>query len=149
MQVTPLSSEAAAKTGFTHVARFRVSDGDLSTVSSTALNVFPTPVGSFVGPCALYVKTAYATMTSPAVDIGIGNTATSSDTLMDGSSLGTVGSVIGAGTNGAERRAVTAASQFLTIRQQGTTASATAGEFYLYFRMVDGAKLTDDPATHP
>jgi len=149
MVVTPLSSEAAAKTGFSHVAKFTVAAGDLSTVSSTALNVFPVPVGSIVGPCAIYVKTAYATMTSPAVDVGIAATATSNDTLLDGASLGTIGSVCAPGTNGAERRAVTTASQFLTIRQQGTTASATAGEFYLYFRIVDAAKLTDDPASHP
>lgn len=149
MTVTPLSAEASAKTGFTHVARFTVADGDLSTVSATALNVFPTPAGSFVGPCAIYVKTAYATMTTPAVDVGIGNSATSSDTLMDGASLATVGSVIGAGTNGAERRGVTSASQYLTIRQQGSVASATAGEFYLYFRFVDAPKLVDNPASHP
>lgn len=149
MVVTPLSSEAAAKTGFNYVAKFTVAAGDLSTVSSTALNVFPVPAGSVVGPCALYVKTAYATMTSPAVDVGIAATATSNDTLIDGGSLGTIGAVCAPGSNGAERRAVTTANQFLTIRQQGSGSSATAGEFYLYFRVVDLPKLTDDPATHP
>lgn len=145
MKLYKLPQEARAATGWTHMAHFKVADSDLTAVDQVH-DVMPWPVGGLAGKAAFHTKTVFATITTPAIDAGVAATATGNDTLIDGGSLGTANNTVYGGTNAVHFKINNTASRFVTIKQIGTTASATAGEGYMFFTLVDVTTFVADPA---
>lgn len=143
MKLYKLSHETAARTGWTHMAHFKVADGDIEAVNEIA-DVCPAPVGSFIGKCAFHTKTGWATITTPIVDVGVAATGVTDDTLADGISCATANNTTFGGTNAVQFKVNNTASRFITIKQLGSAASATAGEGFLLFTLIDCASLASD-----
>jgi len=146
MKVYKLPYEARAATGWTHVAHMKVADGDIDAVNEIA-DICPCPVGSFVGKTVFHTKTGWATITTPIVDIGIQATGVTDDTLADGISCATANNTTYGGTNAVHFKVNNTASRFITIKQLGSGSTATAGEGFVLFQLVDVATLVNDPAT--
>lgn len=136
MIISKLSVEERAATGFTHVAKITFSD--ISTAVS--INVQAVPVGSQVGPAVFYAKTAWNN-TTPIHNFGVAASASSSTTLS-----GTAAAVAAGNSMSANASTINnTASRFLTFTL-GTSGTATAGEGYLYYRVVDPVTLINSPA---
>ena len=146
MKLYKLPVQARAATGWSHMAHFKVADGDLTTVNQIQ-DVCPIPVGSIVGKAAFFTKTAWATITTPIVDVGIAATGVTGDTLLDGASCATANNTTYGGTNALHFTVNNTAARFVTIKQLGSGSSATAGEGFLFFTLVDCTTLVNDPAT--
>ena len=147
MKLYKLPVSAAARTGWTHMAHFKVADGDIDAVNEIA-DICPAPVGSFIGKTVFQTKTGWATITTPIVDIGVAATGTTNDTLADGISCATANNTTFGGTNALTYLVNNTASRFVTIKQLGSGSTATAGEGFALFTLVDCALLTQDPATY-
>lgn len=145
MKFLKLPYEARAATGWTHMAWFKVADGDIDAVNEIA-DICPAPVGTFIGRAAFHTKTAWATITTPTLDMGIAATGTTNDTLMDGQSCATANNTVQGGTNALTWTVNNTSSRFVTIKQLGSVATATAGEGFALLSMVDVATFINDPS---
>ena len=131
MKIVPLSSDEAARTGYTHVINFKVANGDLAVIATTT-NVMPLPIGMAIQRAAIDVRTLFATITTPSLSLGHGNSGASATQIFNAQVL-TAATFVTVNLT----TVVLAASQFVTATQNGTVANATAGECNVYLYMVD------------
>lgn len=131
MKIVPLSADETARTGYTHIINFKVANGDLDTVTTTD-NVMPIPAGYTVQRAAIDIRTAWTTITSPALSLGVGNSGASATNILNAQSLSSTGFIAVNLTT-----TVTGGSQFITATQAGTGATAGAGEANVYLALVD------------
>ena len=144
MRITQLSTQEASLTGFSMVVNLKVqgtSTTDLAAASAT-LNVISIPVGMWVKDVAIDVKTAWNTLTTPAINMGVGASGANTSGLLSGVSLGSTG--YSASSSGV---VVNSASQFVTVTQTGTGSNATTGEAIIFLRLVDLSKGRNSFAT--
>lgn len=146
MKFFKMPYETAARTGWSHTAWFKVADGDIDAVNEIA-DVCAAPVGTFIGRAAFGTKVGWATITTPIVDVGIAATGVTNDTLLDGVACATANNITQGGTNALNWTVNNTASRFVTIKQLGSGSTATAGEGFLFFSMVDSALLMTDPSS--
>lgn len=130
-KVVPLSADESARTGYTHVVNLKVSNGDLDVAAEIA-NIMPIPIGTTVQRAAIDLKTAWTTITSPTLSMGIANSGATGTNILNAQQLSSVTFVAVNLTT-----AVTASAQYLTVTQGGTSANAGAGEANVYLALVD------------
>jgi hypothetical protein len=134
MKIIPLAGEEAARSGWNTVINLKVTAtgvGDIATAGAIA-NVTAAAIGTICQCAGVDVKTTFAGMTTPTLDVGFANTGTGATNIVNATSLSAVTTTVANPT-----AAVTTASQFLTVRNNGSVASATAGEANVYLRLVD------------
>ena len=134
MKIIPLSQDEGARTGFNTVINLKVTGsgtGDIATVGAI-LNITAVPIGTVCQAAGVDVKTAFTGMTTPTLDVGFANTGTGATNIVSATSLSAATFTVANPT-----AAVTTASQFLTVRNNGSVAVASAGEANVYLRLVD------------
>lgn len=137
MKVIPLSTEEAARSGFTHVVNIKNTDlaaGGVATGNQSVIqNIMPVPVGTLIRKAVLDVKTAWAGQTNPILQVGVAATSTAASGIVAGFTATAVSIVQGVGTD----ILVSTASQFITINNVVSTTAATAGEANLLIQVID------------
>jgi hypothetical protein len=135
MKIVPLAVEECARLGCTHVINLKVTGtgtGDIATVGAI-LNITAVPAQWVCGRVIVDVRTAFAGMTTPTLDVAFAPTGTGGTNILNGTSLTTSGvTVIAAST-----AVSTSTNNFLTVRNNGSVASATAGEVNIYLQLAD------------
>lgn len=131
----PLSEQESARTGFTHVLNLKVTGagtGDIATVGAVQ-NITAVPIGTVCQSVGVDVKQVFTGMTTPTLDVAFANTGTGGTNILAAASLSAANNAVVANPTAA----VTTASQFITVRNNGSVASASAGEVNVYLRLVD------------
>ena len=124
-----LSKQEQAATGWTHQLHVSVADGDLDAASEV-LDVMALEDKDIVENVTVHVITAWSGGTTEDMDIGITTTGAASTSLLSGATITNDDTKLGTA-----RDAASGSSEFLTINRGGTGTS-TAGEAYIYFRLI-------------
>lgn len=132
MNIVPLSLQEQAASGFTHVIRLKVADGDLNVVET--LDAIALEAGDVVARVLIDVKTAWTGGSGETISVGMAATGVSATTLFSALSLTSAVVTINANTD------VALANEFITITRGGTGTS-TAGEAFIYLRLIRPPKL--------
>lgn len=139
MKVVSLSEQECAKTGYTHVAHFKVTAGDLDATADFA-DVIAVPIGSVIAKVAFHIVTIWDKVTT--ISVGVAASGGSATTFLNAQTIGTGGA--NGTTLGSAATTLTVnntASRFITITATVTAGPATAGEGYLYIHMTDHAAI--------
>lgn len=135
MKIVPLAVEEIARTGCTHIINLKVTGsgtGDIATAGAI-LNITGVPAQWACARAIVDVRTAFAGMTTPTLDVAFAPTGTGGTNIVNGASLSVSGVTVVANPTAVS----TSTNNFVTVRNNGSVASATAGEVNVYLQLID------------